>query len=42
MKPDELVEHFVEKIKEKAMLCELDKVKNLTDYFPMCVPRSWT
>ena len=33
-KPEELVEHFVEKIKEKVKLGELDKVKNPAYYFP--------
>ena len=32
---EETVEFFVEKIKEKAKLCELDKVANPADYFPM-------
>ena len=34
-RPEETVEYFVEKIKEKAKLCELDKVNNPADYFPM-------
>ena len=34
-KPEELVAHFVEKIKDKAKLSKLDKVKNPADYFPM-------
>jgi hypothetical protein len=33
-KPEGSNEHFIKKIKEKAKLCELDKVKNLADYFP--------
>jgi hypothetical protein len=34
-KPEESVEHFVEKVIEKAKICELDKIKNPADYFPM-------
>ena len=33
--PEDTVEFFVERIKEKARLCELDKVTNPADYFPM-------
>ena len=32
---DESVEHFVERIKEKAKLCELDNIEDASDYFPM-------
>jgi hypothetical protein len=34
-KPEDLVGHCVEKIKNKAKLNKLDKVKNPADYFPM-------
>jgi hypothetical protein len=34
-KPEESVQHFVEKIKENAKLSELEKVKNPANYFPM-------
>ena len=32
---DETVEHFVERIKEKAKLCELNNITDAADYFPM-------